>query len=224
MKKVSNVSKRLAEALSYFDISQSELVKRTGLNKGAISSYLNGRYEPKQNAIYAISKALNINESWLMGYDTEMIIKKDNKSTTEIQHGDSSVSIPLYDAICCGNGGFVDDNIIDYISLPSEILDPSKEYFSQYASGDSMIGAGIKDGDLLVFEKSGHIDSGKIGCFCIDDNEAMCKKYRITADNQIYLMPANDKYDPIPIDIENSHFRCVGILALVISNRIRNPF
>lgn len=218
MKKVSSVSKRLSEALEYFDISQAELVKRTGLNKGAISSYINARYEPKQNAIYAISKALNINESWLMGYDMPMMARKKEDSSEQVRNL-SSVTIPLYEALCCGNGGFVDDNIIDYISLPSDILEPSKEYFAQYAHGDSMTGAGIHDGDLLVFEKTGHIDSGKIGCFCIDDNEAMCKRYRLTSDQEIYLMPANDKYDPIHIDIENQHFRCIGILATVISDR-----
>lgn len=218
MKKVSSVSKRLSEALEYFDISQAELVKRTGLNKGAISSYINARYEPKQNAIYAISKALNINESWLMGYDMPMMARKKEDSSEQVRNL-SSVTIPLYEALCCGNGGFVDDNIIDYISLPSDILEPSKEYFAQYAHGDSMTGAGIHDGDLLVFEKTGHIDSGKIGCFCIDDNEAMCKRFRITSDHEIYLMPANDKYDPIHINIEDQHFRCIGILATVISDR-----
>ena len=218
MKKVSSVSKRLAEALSYFGISQAELVKRTGLNKGAISSYINARYEPKQNAIYAISKALNINESWLMGYDMPMMSRRNDISSEQNQHL-TSVTIPLYEAICCGDGGFVDDNIIDFISLPSDILEPSKEYFAQYAKGDSMTGAGIEDGDLLVFEKSGRIDSGKIGCFCVDDNEAMCKRFRVTSDHEIYLMPANDKYDPIHINIEDQHFRCIGILATVISDR-----
>lgn len=130
-----------------------------------------------------------------------------------------SLSIPLYSPICCGNGGFVDDNILDYISLPSAWLSASKEYFAQTAKGDSMEGAGIYDGDVLVFEKSGHIQQGKIGCFCVDDNEAMCKRYRIAGDGRIYLMPANDKYDPIPIDVTAEHFRCIGVLAFIISDR-----
>lgn len=130
-----------------------------------------------------------------------------------------SVSVPIYAPICCGNGGFVDDNILDYIALPSAWLSASKEYFAQTAHGDSMEGAGIYDGDVLVFEKSGTPQQGRVGCFCIDDNDAMCKKYRIAGDGRIYLMPANPNYDPIPVDPEMEHFRCLGLLAFVISDR-----
>lgn len=82
-----------------------------------------------------------------------------------------------------------------------------------------MEGAGIYDGDVLVFEKSGTPQQGRVGCFCIDDNDAMCKKYRIAGDGRIYLMPANPNYDPIPVDPEMEHFRCLGLLAFVISDR-----
>lgn len=137
-----------------------------------------------------------------------------------------SIVIPLYTLICCGNGGFVDDNIIDYITLPSDLLVPGKDYFAQRASGDSMINADIHDGDILVFEKTGHIENGQIGCFCIDDNEAMCKRYRVKTDEhghvtEIVLIPANDdivKYPPIVIDAQMERFRCIGRLVLDISN------
>lgn len=128
------------------------------------------------------------------------------------------IVIPLYAPICCGNGGFDDDNITDTISLPYDMMNPNLEYFAQRASGDSMIGAGIHPGDLLIFQKTGHIENGKIGCFCIDDNLAMCKTYHISQDGEITLYPANDLYDPIHItDLE--HFRCIGILAVVVSSR-----
>ena len=50
-------------------------------------------------------------------------------------------------------GLFVDDNVDEYISLPETLLSPSKEYFVQYADGDSMINENINQGDLIVFEK-----------------------------------------------------------------------
>lgn len=206
-------------------LTQQDFADKAGLTKGYISQLKNGysfskngdKIAPSLETLKKLAKAMDYDiNDLLASVDTE--ISTTGKDEV-ILAKKNSVSIPLYEGICCGNGGFVDDNIIDYISLPSDILNPSKEYFAQYAKGDSMTGAGIEDGDLLVFEKSGTIDSGKIGCFCIDDNEAMCKRYRITADHQVYLMPANDKYDPIHIDIENQHFRCIGILATVISDR-----
>lgn len=187
-------------------MSQDDLAKRAGYtDRSSIAKIEKGLVDLNQSKIQIFADIFGVTPSELMDDIGDKCF--------------SSVTIPLYEAICCGNGGFVEDNIIDFISLPSDILEPSKEYFAQYAKGDSMTGAGIEDGDLLVFEKSGRIDSGKIGCFCIDDNEAMCKRFRVTSDHEIYLMPANDKYDPIHINIEDQHFRCIGILATVISDR-----
>lgn len=64
--------KRIAEAMMIRGMKQSDLTKMTGISKGAISSYLSGRYEPKQDGIYALAKALDVNEAWLMGYDVPM--------------------------------------------------------------------------------------------------------------------------------------------------------
>lgn len=69
---MKSFSNRLILAMTKKNIKQSELVKKTGINKGALSSYINGRYEPKQNNIYLLAKALDVNEAWLMGYDVPM--------------------------------------------------------------------------------------------------------------------------------------------------------
>lgn len=67
--KMDTTSNRLKQVMEELDISQSELVRRTGINKGALSSYISGRYIPKQRAIYALASALDVSEPWLMGYD-----------------------------------------------------------------------------------------------------------------------------------------------------------
>lgn len=66
---MDTTSNRLKQVMEELDISQSELVRRTGINKGALSSYISGRYIPKQRAIYALASALDVSEPWLMGYD-----------------------------------------------------------------------------------------------------------------------------------------------------------
>lgn len=48
---------------------QADLVRETGIDKGALSHYLKGRYEPKQDVIYKLAVALNVSEMWLWGYD-----------------------------------------------------------------------------------------------------------------------------------------------------------
>jgi len=56
------------------EMTQSDLVKATGLSKPRISQYVNGTYEAKQQALYALAEALKVNISWLMGNDVPMEI------------------------------------------------------------------------------------------------------------------------------------------------------
>lgn len=72
MKKISNTAKRLNYILNYKGMKQADLVRKTNLPKSAISQYLSGKVEPKQDNLYIIAEALNVSEAWLMGYDTDM--------------------------------------------------------------------------------------------------------------------------------------------------------
>lgn len=69
---MDTIADRMKQAMALKNISQAELIKITGITKSAISSYINGRYEPKHDNIYKIAKALNVSESWLMGFDVPM--------------------------------------------------------------------------------------------------------------------------------------------------------
>jgi len=126
-------------------------------------------------------------------------------------------TIPVYGPLSCGTGLFVEDNVIDFVTIPVSML-PNKtaEYFAQYADGDSMIGAGINPGDLIIFKKTQAVENGQIGCFCIDDNVATCKKYSEIS-GQIFLLPMNDKYSPIVITPESECFRIIGLKVLQVS-------
>lgn len=68
-KRVATTAERLRVAMDYSGKKQIDLVNETGLNKSTISRYLHGEYEPKQDAIYKLSIALDCSEMWLWGYD-----------------------------------------------------------------------------------------------------------------------------------------------------------
>lgn len=69
---MKTISQRIKEGMQIRDLRQIDLVNITGISKGALSSYISGKYVPKQNNIYLISKALGVNEAWLLGYDVPM--------------------------------------------------------------------------------------------------------------------------------------------------------
>ena len=69
---MATISQRIKEGLQIRNMKQADIVEKTGINKGALSSYISGTYEPKQKNIHLIAKALCVDESWLMGNDVPM--------------------------------------------------------------------------------------------------------------------------------------------------------
>lgn len=192
------------------DLTLEQVGKIVGVGKSTVRKWENGMIENMgRDKIALLSKALDISPLVLLDLEDDGKIYE--------SAGIDFIRIPLYSALCCGDGGFNEDNIIEMVAVPSKGLNPNLEYFAQLADGESMKDAGIGDGDLLVFERIDKIDNGVIGCFCIDLNKAMCKKYK-EQDGMIILMPMNNEYEPKFIDPLNSHFRCLGKLKKVIKD------
>ena len=67
-----DIKDRIKEALEKRELTQSELAEKANIDKGQLSSYISGKYKPRQNNIDALSVALNVSEAWLMGFDVPM--------------------------------------------------------------------------------------------------------------------------------------------------------
>ncbi len=67
--KITDSRHRLKELLIESGDTQNEMARKTGLTKSAISNYINGTREPRQDAILKISNTYNVNPAWLMGCD-----------------------------------------------------------------------------------------------------------------------------------------------------------
>jgi transcriptional regulator with XRE-family HTH domain len=70
--KNSNSQDRIRQIMEYYGINQTEFCKRTGIQKSALSNYLNGTRQPRQDAVSKIADAFGISPSWVMGYDVPM--------------------------------------------------------------------------------------------------------------------------------------------------------
>ena len=69
---IESCATRIKKALSIRNMKQSELCRLTKIATSAMSEYLSGRYDPKQDKIYLMSEALNVDPVWLMGFDVPM--------------------------------------------------------------------------------------------------------------------------------------------------------
>lgn len=188
-------------------LSAEQVAEECGVNATTVYRWENGAIgDIPASKISLLAKILRISPLTILEDHVQVALPNPEKVRT----------IAVYDVISCGTGLFTDDEIIDFVSLPVSIL-PNKtaEYFAQYADGDSMINAGIKPGDLVVFKRQSTIENGEIGCFCIDENISTCKRFSKKG-GSIFLLPANDDYQPIVIEPENHAFKVVGVKAVVI--------
>ena len=87
------------------------------------------------------------------------------------------------------------------ISLDNELVKNRDATFYARVSGESMIGAGLDDGDLLVIDRSLFPENGKIAV-CLVDGEFTVKRI-VQEDGKLYLKAENEKYKPIELKQEN---------------------
>ena len=87
------------------------------------------------------------------------------------------------------------------ISLDRELVKNEESTFYARVSGDSMIEAGLDDGDLIIIDRSLDPENGKIA-ICFVDGEFTVKRIK-KEKNKLFLMPQNKKYKPIEIKEEN---------------------
>ena len=87
------------------------------------------------------------------------------------------------------------------ISLDKELVKNKEATFYARVSGDSMIEAGLDDGDLLVIDRSLNPENGKIAV-CLVDGEFTVKRIK-KEKNKFYLIPENKQYKPIELKEEN---------------------
>lgn len=95
--RIASCGRRIAQALNIRDMKQSELCKLAKVPKSSLSLYLSEAYEPKQDRIYAMAKALNVSEAWLMGYDVPME-KEKALEQTELSEGER-IWLQLYNKL-----------------------------------------------------------------------------------------------------------------------------
>lgn len=85
--RIDTTANRLRIAMDFAGKRQIDIVRETGIDKGMMSHYLKGRYEPKQDTMYLLAKCLDVSEMWLWGYDCKMerpIDQKKNDIQTDI--------------------------------------------------------------------------------------------------------------------------------------------
>ena len=126
---------------------------------------------------------------------------------------DSELSLPFAEGIKAGFPSPAQDYIEISFDLNKELVkNPSSTFYGR-VRGNSMVDAGINDGDILVIDKSISPADGK-KAVCYIDGEFTIKTLSVTK-NGIFLLPANPEFKPIKVTDEND-FIVWGIVTFVI--------
>ena len=127
--------------------------------------------------------------------------------------------IPLVGRVAAGDPILAAENIEDNVDLPPSFFQPRADYLLR-VKGDSMINVGILDGDLLAVHKTNEATNGQIVVARIE-SEVTVKRFKRTKNpNQIFLLPENDEFSPIEVDLENQAFQIEGRSVGVIRQNL----
>ncbi|NCC87151.1 MAG: repressor LexA [Clostridia bacterium] len=150
-----------------------------------------------------IAQALGIVKSTVYKYLVEMnvrgILSYDGKDiVTEVTQKDKADTIQaaILGSVSCGLPQYAEENIEEYVSLPVSLFGTG-EFFILRANGESMIEAGIEDGDLVVIRKQEHANEGDI-IVALVENETTLKRYYLDKKGQkVRLHPENKTMEDI---------------------------
>lgn len=218
---MNSFSNRLKIALNENNIKPIDLSKKTGIGKSSISDWLSGRYEAKQDKVFILAEALNVDEAWLMGLDVPMR-KKDNiidlynqlevprqkkvysYAESQLEEQNKVVDLPNRKAPLLG----------DVAANPTEMTYGDPVYDEEVTSnvpsgadgaltiqGDSMEDL-FRSGDICFFHRQPDVENGEIAIVEIDGTGVTCKKV-IKENGSVILRSLNDKYKDRKIEKES---------------------
>ncbi len=155
--------------------SMRQIASGTGISRSAVHRYL-----------------LSMTEKGLIDYDGETIVTEQQGKTRE-----DSIPVGIIGSIPCGNLSLEEEAVEEIVQLPTSIFGKGN-LFLLHARGDSMTGAGIDDGDLVLIRAQEEARTGDIVVAFVEGEGNTLKRY-LKHKGTVVLHPENPKYRDIPI-------------------------
>ncbi len=190
-------------------LSAEKVADTIGVSPATIYRYEKGDIEKVPgDVLVSIAKALHTTPAYLMGWEEEPSLPvADN-----IIPIPKMKKIPLLGKIACGEPILAEENLEGFVNAPEGY----EADFALTCNGDSMIGARILDGDIVLIRQQPDVDDGEIAAVLIE-NEATLKRVH-KKHGCLILNPANPNYEPIVITGEElADVRILGKAVYFIS-------
>jgi repressor LexA len=183
-------------------MTQTELADALSTTKQNIYKYENGIISNiPSDKIEAMAEILKTTPAYLMGWEEETVLPPNIEPLGSMQ------KIPLVGQIACGTPILAEQNIEDYVDLPGHI----RADFSLTCKGESMIGAGIRSGDIVYIRKQEEVENGQIAAVMVGGDEATLKRV-YTKPGVVQLVAENPNIAPaVFIGKEAEQIHIIGL-------------
>ncbi len=175
------LNSRIKERRTALGMTLLDVANALNVKEATVQRYESGEIKNlKQKTVLELAKIFKCTPAYLMGWD-------ENDCNTE--KGNSG-RLPLLGKIAAGQPILASEEC-EFFSP----IDDTRADFCLRVKGDSMVGAGIKDGDIVFIRKQDCVDDGEIAAVLVDD-EATLKRVYLT-DDTVTLISENPKYKPM---------------------------
>lgn len=181
--------------------SQQRLADELELSKSSVNMYERGEREPGFETMEAIADLFNVDMNYLYGRtdikiaDPIVLDHSAAPAPRPIPKGFEPMpkmkKIPLVGSIACGTPILAEQNIDGHVDAPEDI----RCDFALRCKGDSMIGAGIHDGDAVYIHIQPEVENGEIAAVRIGEEATLKRVYY--DGTTLTLMPYNNAYAPM---------------------------
>ena len=180
--------------------SQQELADKLGMTRSAIGMYETGKREPDLETLEAFADFYNVDMNTLTGRHNAQALPANIIPRPKMK------KVPLVGQIACGTPILAEQNVTDYVDLPTHI----HADYALTCKGDSMVNIGISDGDIVYIREQTEVENGQIAAVMVGDEEATLKRFYYQ-DDMIQLVAENSSYPPkIFVGDAISQIRIVG--------------
>jgi len=187
-------------------VTLEELAEVLGTSRQTIHRYENGiitNIPPEK--VVLLAEALGTTPAELMGWNTNPFSTFNNIMPI------STKKLPILGEIACGEPIYAAEEHESFVAVDAD-LDAD---FCLRATGDSMTGARIFDGDIVFIRSQDSVDNGEIAAVIINDEATLKRVYFYPEDSKLILTPENPKYAPLVY--MNSELDSIKILGKAVA-------
>ena len=199
MSALSEVLKRRRKELG---LTLGQIAEQMGVAEATVQRWESGNIKTaRYEKLVRLAEILRVSPSSLMGWSDDSSLPDNVSALPEMR------KIPLVGQIACGLPILAEENIEDYVDLPTHI----RADYALTCKGYSMINAGIQDGDVVYIRKQQEVENGQIAAVRVDQEDATLKRFYFS-NSVVQLIAENPKVPPqIFAGEEINRVRVVGL-------------